>query len=77
MSNYPAARQASARKFGGRLGTSNIQNAIAACPLGQVVQLGAGTFTIAEGHYVLLNKGITLRGAGPGSTILTMARQAE
>ncbi len=50
--------------------TTNIQNAIAACPLGQVVQLGAGAFTIVEGNYVLLNKGITLRGAGPGSTIL-------
>ena len=50
--------------------TTNIQNAIAACPLGQVVQLGAGTFTIAEGNYVLLNKGITLRGAWPGVTIL-------
>ena len=44
--------------------TTNIQNAIAACPLGQVVQLGVGTFTIAEGNYVLLNKGITLRGSG-------------
>ena len=50
--------------------TTNIQNAIAACPLGQVVQLGAGTFTIAEGNYVLLNTGITLRGAGPGATVL-------
>src|SRR5271165_6769143 len=50
--------------------TTNIQNAIAACPLGEVVMLGAGTFTIAEGNYVLLNNGITLRGAGPGATIL-------
>ena len=50
--------------------TTNIQNAINACPLGQVVSLAAGTFTVAEGHYVLLNKGITLRGAGPGVTIL-------
>jgi polygalacturonase len=50
--------------------TTNIQNAIAACPLGEAVMLGAGTFTIAEGNYVLLNKGITLRGAGPGVTIL-------
>ena len=32
--------------------------------------LAAGTFTIAEGNYVLLNKGITLRGAGPGVTML-------
>ena len=50
--------------------TTNIQNAIVACPLGEVVMLGAGTFTIAEGNYLLLNKGITLRGAGPGQTIL-------
>ena len=57
--------------------TTNIQNAINACPLGQVVQLGAGTFTIAEGNYVLLNKGITLRGAGPGSTILQRTDGAQ
>jgi polygalacturonase len=50
--------------------TTNIQNAIAACQAGQVVQLGAGTFTIAEGNYVLLNKEVTLRGAGAGQTIL-------
>ena len=50
--------------------TTNIQKAIAACPAGEVVALGAGTFTIAEGNYVLLNKGITLRGAGPGVTTL-------
>src|SRR5438094_418366 len=31
--------------------TTNIQNAIGACPLGQVVSLAAGTFTIAEGSY--------------------------
>jgi len=51
--------------------TTDIQNAIDSCPAGQVVSLAAGTFTIAEGNYVLINKGITLRGAGPGSTILT------
>ncbi len=56
---------------GGQDDTANIQAAINACPAGQVVQLSAGTFTIAEGNYVLLNKGITLRGAGPGSTILS------
>jgi hypothetical protein len=50
--------------------TINIQNAVNACPLGQVVSLAAGTFTIAEGRYILINKGITLRGAGPGVTIL-------
>jgi hypothetical protein len=56
---------------GGQDDTANIQAAINACPAGQVVQLAAGTFTIAEGSYILLNKRITVRGAGPGSTILT------
>jgi hypothetical protein len=55
---------------GGADDTSTIQNAIEACPLGDVVQLAAGIFTIAEGNFVLLNKGITSRGAGPGKTIL-------
>ena len=50
--------------------TNDIQTAINNCPLDQVVSLSAGTFTIAEGNYVMLNKGITLRGAGPGVTTL-------
>jgi hypothetical protein len=50
--------------------TNDIQAAINKCPLDQVVSLSAGTFTIAEGNYVMLNKGITLRGAGPGITTL-------
>jgi len=56
---------------GGSNDTANIQNAVNSCPAGEVVMLGAGTFTIAEGNFILINKGITLRGAGPGSTILT------
>ena len=55
---------------GGNDDTTNIQNAINACPAGQVVELAAGTFTIAEGNYVLVNKAVTVRGAGAGSTIL-------
>ncbi len=55
---------------GGSDDTANIQNAIEACPLGQVVKLAAGTFTIAEGSFVLLDRGVTLRGAGAGITIL-------
>src|SRR6202044_2470425 len=51
--------------------TSDIQNAINSCPDEQVVSLAAGTFTIAEGNFVLIPKDITLRGAGPGATILT------
>jgi len=51
--------------------STNINNAIAACPSDQVVLLNPGTFTIAEGNFVLINNGITLRGSGPGTTILT------
>jgi hypothetical protein len=56
---------------GGQDDTANIQAAINTCPIGQVVQLAAGTFTIAEGSLILINKSITVRGAGPGNTILT------
>jgi hypothetical protein len=44
---------------------NTINAAIAACPAGQVVQLGAGTFQIAMSEYpILINNGITLRGTG-------------
>ncbi len=56
---------------GGRDDAPNINAAIAACVNGQVVNLAAGTFTINEGSSVLINKGVTLRGAGAGTTILT------
>jgi hypothetical protein len=48
--------------------SDDIPAAIDACPDGQVVRLSAGTFTV--NHFVLINKGITVRGAGPGVTIL-------
>ena len=38
----------------------DIQAAIDAAPPGQVVQLAAGTFTV--NNYLLIDKGITLRG---------------
>jgi hypothetical protein len=57
--------------------TDNVQNAINSCPLGQVVALVAGAFSITEGKYLLLNKGITLRGAGPGVTTLRRANGAK
>ena len=44
--------------------TAGIQSAIDGCPAGQVVQLSAGTFTI-NNDIIYLNKGVTLRGAGP------------
>jgi hypothetical protein len=37
--------------------SSGIQAAVNACPVGQVVQLSAGTFTV--NNYILINKGIT------------------
>jgi hypothetical protein len=57
--------------------TANINNAISNCPVGQVVSLTMGTFTINEGNYVALNKGITLRGAGAASTILQRTNGAQ
>jgi hypothetical protein len=62
---------------GGQDDTAQIQVAIRTCPAGQVVQLGAGTFIINSGNFVLLNKGITLRGAGPGQTTLAKTNGAK
>ncbi len=51
---------------------ATINNAIAACPSGQVVQLGSGTFNLSTG--IELDKSsITLRGMGAGATILKMS----
>ena len=50
--------------------TAGIQAAIDACPAGQVVLLSAGTFTLNGGNFLLLDRGITLRGAGPDKTTL-------
>lgn len=49
--------------------TSAIQAAINNCPEGQVVQLSAGVFRVANGP-IHIRKGITLRGAGPSRTEL-------
>jgi hypothetical protein len=57
--------------------TARIQAAINACPAGQVVQLTAGTFIINSGNFLLINKGITLRGAGPGQTTLAKTDGAK
>ncbi len=59
--------------------TADIQKAIEACPLGQVVLLSAGTFTVGEGHYLLLDRGVTLRGAGPcaGAATCTLVHRTD
>lgn len=45
-----------------------IQTAINNCPAGQVVELNAGTFTVSSP--ITVKSGITLRGAGMGTTII-------
>jgi hypothetical protein len=57
--------------------TARIQAAINVCPAGQVVQLAAGTFLINSGNYLVINKGIILRGAGPGRTTLAKTDGAK
>jgi hypothetical protein len=59
--------------------TTNIQNAVNACVAGEVVSLTAGTFTVGEGNFILLNKGITLRGAGPcaGNSTCTLVQRTN
>jgi hypothetical protein len=57
--------------------TAQIQAAITTCPAGQMVQLAAGTFIINSGNFQLINKGITLRGAGPGQTTLAKTNGAK
>jgi hypothetical protein len=57
--------------------TAQIQAAIRVCPPGQVVQLAAGTFIINSGNFVLINKGITLRGGGSGRTTLAKTNGAK
>src|SRR5579859_5195887 len=50
--------------------SSQINNAIASCPGGQVVFLNAGTYNLSSG-LIFNNKGnVTLRGAGPDQTFL-------
>jgi hypothetical protein len=55
--------------------SAGIQAAIGACPVGQVLQLSAGTFLI-NNNPLLINKAITLRGSGPGKTILNRTNGA-
>ena len=62
---------------GGNDDTSNIQDAIEGCPEGEVVQLTEGVFTIADGGYVLIDRAITVRGAGAGITILQRTDGAQ
>lgn len=55
--------------------SGGIQAAIGACAPGQTVLLSAGTFLAND--LILINKGITLRGAGPGRTTLVKTNGAK
>ena len=59
-----------------RVGRSirRIQAALDRCPSNQVVMLNPGTFIV--NNYVLIHRGITLRGSGAGVTILNKANGA-
>jgi hypothetical protein len=61
---------------GGADNSTAINNAISACPPGEVVMLAAGTFNIAESSLIYVNNGVTLRGAGPGQTIINVPNGA-
>lgn len=54
--------------------SAQINSKISQCAAGTVVQLGAGTFLMGQGNYIAINKGIVLRGAGAGTTILKNSR---
>jgi len=56
-------------------GSALIQVAINACPPGQTVLLGSGTFLCND--HILLHKGVTLRGAGAGKTFLVKTNGAK
>ncbi len=69
-SRTTVCRTVNAASYGNGLqdATTAIQAAIDACPVGQVVSLSAGTFTV--NNHLQITKGITLRGAGAGATRL-------
>lgn len=80
VGGIPARRIVCARLAplgGGKDDTDAIQLAIDRCPVGQIVDLAKGTFLITGGRHLLINKGITLRGAGPQVTILAKTDGAK
>jgi hypothetical protein len=56
---------------------ADINDAIAACPAGQVVFLGAGTYTLATGIDFANHSDVTLRGAGADRTFLIFTGSVE
>jgi len=69
-SNWPICNSTPLTPSGGSDDSAQINAKIASCAAGSVVMLGAGTFKMGKGLYVSVNKGVVLRGAGAGATIL-------
>lgn len=63
-----ATVEAAAFGDGARDASAAIRAAIVRCPPGRVVRLSAGTFTVND--LLLVDRGITVRGAGAGRTVL-------
>jgi hypothetical protein len=56
---------------------AEINNAIASCPREQVVYLSAGNYKLSGSIEINRVSGVTLRGAGPGKTILNFSGQSD
>ncbi len=72
--SWPICNSTPLTPSGGSDDSAQINAQISACAAGTVVQLGAGTFVMGQGLYVAINKGVALRGAGAGTTILKNPR---
>jgi hypothetical protein len=74
--SWPVCNSNPLKPSGGSDDSAQINAEINACAAGTVVQLGAGTFLMGQGDYVAIDKGVVLRGAGAGTTILKNPRNA-
>ena len=72
--NWPVCNSTPLTPSGTSDDSAQINNKISQCAPGTVVQLGPGTFLMGQGDFVSINKGVVLRGAGAGSTILKNPR---
>jgi hypothetical protein len=68
--SWPVCNATPLAPSGGSDDSAAINALIESCAPGTVVQLAAGTFLMGQGLYVAVDKGVVLRGAGAGVTIL-------
>jgi len=69
-SRWPVCNAKPLAPSGGSDDSVAVNSLIDSCAPGTIVQLAAGTFKMGRGHYVGITKGIVLRGAGAGKTII-------